>query len=108
MPSAKERRCEPDANDGFSGFNADYPAAHGEDIAVVMLPGKLRTEHVRAERAAYSANLICADGDANTRSADEYSPVISSACYGLSEGKGHIGIIYARGGVTAKIGNVMP
>src|SRR5438128_2336388 len=58
MPSAVERRREPEREDLVGQAEGDDPAAHGEHVGVVVLAREARRIQVVAERGADAAHLV--------------------------------------------------
>ena len=61
MAAALELRLEPQGGNLVGQRKRDDPAAHGEDVGVVVLPRQTRHIKIVAKRGANGGNLICGD-----------------------------------------------
>src|SRR5438093_12239180 len=61
MAPALELGLEPQGGNLVSQRERDDPAAHGEDVGVVVLPRQTRHMKIVAKRGANGGNLVCGD-----------------------------------------------
>ena len=80
-----------------------HAAAQGQHIGVVMQPGRLGAEAVRAQRAADAGDLVGRDGDADTGAADDDAPVTVSGGHRQGSRPAEIRIVAAGLGVGAEV-----
>ena len=88
---------------------SDGPAAHAEDVHVIVLDALLRREMVVDERRADARNLVGADRGADAAAADRHAALHLSRDHGLGERNDEVGIVVAGiQSVRAEVDDFMP
>ena len=89
------------------GSRADHALAEAEDVGVVMLAGEASGEYVGAASGADALVLVCRDGHADARSADEDTQLTFARLDLLAEGVGVYGVVAAVCRVGAYVHDLM-
>jgi hypothetical protein len=110
MPLGQTKPARQESLDEIPSYGRSHgPAAHTNNVHVVVLDALLGREMVMHEARANARNLVSANGCADPAAADGYAAVHFSRRYCPGQGDNEVGIVVTRvQAVSAEIDYLMP